>query len=490
MLTDTIVALASGWGVSAQALIRISGPSVRAIERELFEQQPQREPALDGLPVAMTSATAHRRVFRLREAGAGLPCDLVRWTGPRSFTGEDTLEMVIPGGPALIERVLARLTAWSGAGVIREAGPGEFSARALLAGKLSMQQAEGIAATIAAGSERDLVAARRLLDGSLGDIHRAWADACAVTLALVEAGIDFTDQEDVVPIAPAELARRLDDLSSAIDAALSAAGGREHERGTPRVVLVGPPNAGKSTLFNRLLGCMRSVESEVAGATRDAIVEPLSLGPRGADASDAAALLIDLAGLDEALGNRGIIDAQAQAIAHEEISRASVIVLCTPANAGPGSAQRTLHTIRSGHARVLRVRTKADLGWGAGDSEPAIGVCALDGWNLGALRRAIADAILADRGQGPLGASENDSGLAAMIPRHRRMLSMALRHLHVARRAISPDAAAIENLHALPSPELVAAELRLALDALGELIGRMSPDDIIGRVFATFCIGK
>ena len=340
----------------------------------LFERIPSRANTVLATRLRLTDALA-------------CPCLLIRYDGPRSYTGEDAAEIVVPGNPVLLERIAARLVAEPG---LREAQPGEFSARAYLNGKMTLAQAEGVAALIAAGTDEQLGAAAELMTGRTGERYRAWADEAANLLALVEAGIDFTDQEDVVPIAPARLAARLDALSAAIRADLGAAAGSERLTDVPRVVLVGPPNAGKSTLFNALLGRARAMVSPVAGTTRDAIVEDLDLSREVA--CGPLVSLIDLAGLDAAPGGgESEIERGAQEQARAEIQRASVVLLCDPR----GRFEWPLDFPAA--CPLIRVRTKADLPVACDGHGEAIGVCALDGWNLGVLRRAIADAAFGSR---------------------------------------------------------------------------------------------
>jgi tRNA modification GTPase len=434
-------------------VIRLSGPGTLDLCTTLFQCVPQA-----GNTVAATR-------FLLAD-GLPLPCLLIRYDGPRSYTGEDAAEILVPGNPSLLERVMARLIAQPG---VREAQPGEFSARAYLNGRMTIEQAEGVAALIAAGTEDQLSAAALLMNGRTGERYRVWADEAATLLALVEAGIDFTDQEDVVPIPPRELARRIGTLAAVIRAHLGTKAGAEQDPLAPRVVLVGPPNAGKSTLFNALLGRRRAIVSPLAGTTRDAIAEDMDLSrdvPCGP-----LVTLVDLAGLDESFAQMGgEIDRQTQRQAHSEIRRASVLVLCDPNGRFEGPNPSTPGT------PSIRVRTKSDVPHtrSSAPRDDAIGVCALDGRNLGVLRRAIADAAW----------GSPDARGAWLMPRHRRALAAACDRLESTLAAVAPDA------RSLASPELVAGELRGAVDHLGELVGDISPDDIIGRVFATFCIGK
>lgn len=456
----TIVALASGWGQSRWALLRVSGPAVGRLADALL------------VPSDFKPRTVMAGNLRL---GSGmLPCWAMRGCGPRTYTGEDALELVIPGNPLVIERVLACLCGFEG---VREATPGEFSARAYLNGKLTLDQAEGVAATIAARTEQQLREAERLITGQTGARYRAWAEELATLLALVEAGIDFTDEEDVVPIPPCDLADRLERLRREIEGLLGGGIGLERRSRLPLVVLAGRPNAGKSTLFNALLGRRRAVESPVAGTTRDVLEETLDLSREVAGGE--SVMLVDVAGLDRAIVDAGAvsgghgIEAAGQSAAREAIEGADVVLYCDPS----GRFDLELPSRTDGRGVVIRVRTKADLlATGRREGEPGdLEVCALDGWHLPVLKGAIADGVWGREGH---------PGAEWVIPRHRRALAEAALCLAGAATLVDPAA------HALEHPETVADRLRAGLNAIGEVTGAISPDDVIGRVFATFCVGK
>ncbi|MBY0311329.1 MAG: 50S ribosome-binding GTPase [Phycisphaerales bacterium] len=486
---DTIVALATGWCRQDRALIRISGPATHHVCGGMILGYPTAGGAcaraklvsgfgsrVSGLG-ARVSGRQGRPVFQPEprnpnpETRFPIPTTILRFDAPRSFTGEDSAEIVLPGNPLLVERVIAALCAHRG---VREARPGEFSARAYLSGKLTLEQAEGVAALIASRTDDELLAARALLDGVTGTKFRAWADRCATLLALVEAGIDFTDQEDVVPIAPIELLARTRTLRGEIATWLGSDVGSERETGLARFVLVGPPNVGKSTLFNAMLGRSRAIVSDTPGTTRDALVETLELRRYVAGAPDVH--LIDLAGLTDDPAGLHAIDALAQRQAREVIAAADGLIVCDPVGRFDAAMLSTHASAVAHRQQILRVRTKADLPGatvGGSTSVEALAVCALDGWNVATLRRAIADAATRSRG-----------GSTSILPRHRRTLGVALSALDA---ALASTSASARTLH---TPELTADALRTALDALGEMVGQISPDDVIGRVFATFCVGK
>ena len=461
--TDTIVALATPAGRSPLALIRCSGPAVPEIIAEHLHASDQVKPALD--PTARWARPA-----TLDLAGRPLPVRALHAPAPRTYTGEPTLELLLPGNPHLIERVLAQLTAHATTQhTLRAAQPGEFTARAYLNGRLSLDRAEGVAATIAADSADQLAAAKRALTGTAGRARRAWADDLATLLALVEAGIDFTDQEDVVPIAPADLHARLTAIASAVreevgqGSSSPSTTAREH----PAVVLAGPTGAGKSTLFNALLGtnrAPRAITDAQPHTTRDALAEPLDLRPD----AHTTVTLIDLPGTEtKAAPARTPAQRAALVITARAIETADLVILCDPA--GIFDPPATLDPATP----TLRVRTKADLPRASTSAED-LAVCALDAYHLPALRRAIAEQAVGSQ----LAAT------AAVLPRHHAALTRTLDALRAAIETID------EPAHALADPELTAAALRDALDALGQITGTMTPDDILARVFSTFCVGK
>lgn len=467
---DTIAAIATA-PVSlapesaARAIIRLSGPATGEVLKTHLVQAPDRAGAFTA---------------RWKLAAGELPCLVLRFVAPRSYTGEDAAEIQLPANRTLIERMLAQITSHP---QCRFAEPGEFSARAFLNGKLTIEQAEGVQALISARGQAERQAAQRLLSGRTGDEYRSIADDLAAALALLEAGIDFTDQEDVVAIAPADLAARLYRIGSRLDALLGGAPiASAPAEAEPVVVLVGRPNAGKSTLFNALLGRKRAIVSEQAGTTRDALRERLPLRDvGGCFGAIESVILVDLAGLDATLARGSAADAASQQMARRQIASADVLMLCDPAGRfehDPEIGAAILPAEGQSARPVIRVRTKADLIGDRSAGTADMGVCALDGFGIGALRRAIADAAGRREASG--------SGEVLLLPRHRRALALSRAHVAEALRVVreSDPTGQVQNA------EVAAECMRRALDALGEITGRITPDDVLGRIFAGFCIGK
>lgn len=439
--TNTIIAVSSAPGQSLRGLVRLSGPDSWAMVQALGAEIAS--------PRQLTATQIH---FDWRR----LPCLVLGFRGPASYTGQDLVELQLPGNPALLDQVVHRLIQ-QGA---RMAEPGEFTFTAYLAGKLDLTQAEGIAATIHATSQAQLQAAKLLRRGNLGTFSHQLVESLATALALVEAGIDFTDQDDVVAITPAQLMDRLSDIHKQLTDLLANARSWGALEALPRVVLVGPPSAGKSTLFNALLGRQRAVTHEQAGTTRDILSEPMIL--QRADGSRVEVMLLDIAGLDDAVN---ALDNDIQQAARQTIEQADIIIhlgRCEPAE------------------HVIRVRPKMDLpSMHEADVSDILPISARTGMGLPRLKRAILEKL------GHRGVSIAAEKLA-LQPRHEMALKQAVTAIEDALLRVTPQ----HHEHALDDLELIAGTLRDALDQLASLGGEMTPDDIIGRVFATFCVGK
>jgi len=452
-----IVAVASAPGPAARGIVRASGAGCMMGVQALLEP---------GCAAAATARGVH--VARLAAPLPPIAVLVAAMPGPASATGEDCVEIHAPGNPVLLERIVDALVA-AGEGAIRRAAPGEFSARAVLLGRMPVAEAERVAAAIAAETDAQLEAAGALRANAAGQRAAALAEDLALALALVEAGIDFTDQEDVQAIAPGELDRRLVTIYAALQAMLARAGGAEQARRAARVVLAGPPNAGKSSLFNALLGRARTVEAPERGTTRDAVEEALEV------ASGVEVLLVDAPGLDEATA---AIDHLMQSRARAAIERADVVLACEPVNSSCHSSS----IFGAEAAQVLHVATRADDGLAPGSG--AIATSARTGRGLDDLRAAITDAVTALRGHRQAEESALGAAQAALLQEAVSALDEAIATVREGR---GPDEALPARL---AHPELVAASLRTALDRLGEVAGAIPPDDVLGRLFSSFCIGK
>lgn len=438
---DTIVAIASPPGPGIRGLVRVSGPRTFEILGRIFHaDHPEtlpRGPSCD--PGHLDVAGQHRR----------LTASVTRWPGPRTYTGQDLAEIHIVGSPPILQLVLETCLA----GGARLAEPGEFTLRAFLSGRLDLTRVEAVLGVIDARTSEQLATALQQLAGGLAHSITRLRDRLLDILAHLEAGLDFVDEEDVDPISRTlladELARAAGDLTSLAETF------RSRDRpgtGLPRVVLVGPPNAGKSRLFNALVGDARAIVSHVAGTTRDYLAAPCTF-------DGVAAELVDTAGVDDA---DHPIEAQAQVLRAAQVAGADVLLACRPATASE-------YPLVLPHQPHLQIATKCDL---APAPPGMIATSAETGEGLERLRRAVADALRA-------AASEGDS-LAGSAARCRDSLSRASQVIEAAGVALASGA----------GDELVAVDLRAALEELGKVVGAVVTDDILDRIFSRFCIGK
>jgi len=458
---STIFALSSGRPPAAIAVVRISGPQARLALERLAGRVPQpRQAAL----------------VRVREPAGGEVIDeaLALWfPAPASETGEDVAELQLHGGHAVIAGVLNALSGIEGC---RMAEPGEFTRRAFENGKLDLTAVEGLGDLIAAETAAQRRQAFRQLKGLIGDRAERWRQALIEALALVEARIDFSDEADVPEdlIAPAaQVARRLrDEIATAL-----ADGGRgERLREGLVVAIAGPPNAGKSTLFNRLARRDAAIVSPFAGTTRDVIEVHLEL-------DGYPVTILDTAGIREAVEpveEEGVRRARARAAA------ADLVLWVIDASAS-GAVPAEQPAPKSDSPRWL-VQNKIDLlsegaslGAFAGSSHQAaineyqfvFSVSAQSGEGLEALCRALTEFV-----EQNFSASESAVVTRA---RHRQALEETVAAL---------NRALVEAASESPREELLAEELRHATITLGRLTGRVDVEDVLDKIFRDFCIGK
>lgn len=439
---DTIAAIATAPGTGAIAVIRVSGPEAAGV--------------VQGCTGGRVLHPRMATLVRVRDA-RGLvidECVATYFAAPASFTGEDTVELSCHGGMLVTRRVLERVLACGA----RPADPGEFSRRAFENGKLDLTQAEAVMDIISAGSDLALRVAQNQLQGAIGSQVSAAVDVLINVAAHVEAYIDFPE-EDIAPDTTETLLGELDDAVGILHRLLDTAYEGRLLREGIRTAIIGAPNVGKSSLLNMLLGYERAIVSSTAGTTRDTIEESVALG-------GLCLRLIDTAGLHESA------DAIERA-GMERSRRAGAEADLVLEVADVTMPRVTLELPRSG-ARHLLLLNKCDQpphpDWEA--ETAAIRISCLAGSGRQELESAVQQLFLHD-------AAETDS-LAAINTRHRHALRQALGFLAAARAA----------LLAADSPELVDIDLRAALDSLGSITGRIDTEDILTRVFATFCLGK
>jgi tRNA modification GTPase len=452
--SDTIVAISSAVGAAARMIVRVSGAGAHAIARGLVAGGSADE--ISG------GAAFCARVW------PGVLAWVYWFVGPKSYTGEDLVELHIPGN-AVLARMLLEEIVRRGA---RQAEAGEFTARAYFNGRMDLTQAEGVAATISAHSEREMRAARQLLGGELARRLGPVMESVAEALALVEVGIDFSD-EDVTFLSAEQVRERCENARRALDGILSESSRFERLSHEPRIVLIGRPNAGKSTLLNSLAKTERAVVSAVAGTTRDAIWAEVRLA-RG------MVRVVDVAGIEEVGSGQlavGSVEAEIARKMHEQAMKAvggADIVVWVEECLSAGERMEL------GRGVDLVVRTKVDL-MGEVDKnlkteETDKNVRPTDFLLVSAKTGAGMESL---RGQLDRLAFGTEAGVGlALNARHEAAMDEG--RLALLRAVDAVEAGA----------ELVAMELREVLDALGSVLGKISPDELLGRVFSRFCIGK
>ena len=447
LIGDTIVAISSavGAGTAARAIVRTSGPEAHRMARLVVEDAPE---------LALGAASPVR--VRLGTLPP-IPAQVYRFASPRSVTGEDVVEFHLPGNPLLCRMLIDALIA----GGARQAEPGEFTARAYFHGKFDLAEAEGVAAAVGAHSRAELEAARRLMSGELARRLAPMMESLAHTLALVEAEIDFSD-EGAVFVAPDQVRASLGQIDADLKRLADESPRLERLAREPQVVLAGRPNAGKSTLLNALAGRQRAVVSDIAGTTRDVLWTHVKLARGIVRITDVAGIDLDARPPATPIDALASIAAQMDASARRAVETADFLVLVRDAT----DARPVLTLDR---APDLVVRTKCDLR----QVESHMCVSAHTGTGLDVLRERL-DAVVF----GSARAAGADA--LALNARHLRSIADARTAIARAAEAVATSAGA----------ELVALELREALDAVGQVLGRVTPDDVLGRIFATFCIGK
>jgi tRNA modification GTPase len=447
-LEDTIVAVATPTGMGALTLVRLSGPGAYAIAKKHIQPWPS-APRTAQLSL----------IFNLNEEVLDRAL-VTLFPGPNSFTGDDTVEISTHGGYLVPASVVAALIS-SGA---RQALPGEFTRRAVLNGKLDILQAEAIGDLIDARSQAMQHAALGQLDGGLSRRLQQMREDLLALESLIAYDIDFPEEDDG-PVLPERIENAITAMAISVEALLATAPAGELIREGAVVVIAGPPNAGKSSLFNSLLGRSRAIVTEIPGTTRDALEAVI-------DSGKWPLRLVDTAGLRDTVDP---IERLGIEVSERYLSSAAVVIACAENSAG---LDQTIDFVgRKSTAPLIPVRTKADLGARRDDlgRDQTVQVSAHTGVGLQSLLDAINNAI--------------DSKYGEAVPdlpmltkaRHRYALTRALEEIKQFQRAWREDK--------LPAP-VASVHLRSAVLVLEELIGPIDVEDVLDRVFSSFCVGK
>ncbi len=446
MNTDTIAAISTAFGEGAIAILRLSGPEAVAIVDGVFRGKKP----LAGIPARMqVFGGIYHGDCKLDEVLLSIH------RAPASYTGQDVVEINCHGGVLVSRRILELLLA-RGA---RAAQPGEFTQRAFLAGKMDLTQAEAVMDLITAQTDLALRAASEQLEGRLGQLVLQLREDLVGVLAHIEAYIDFPD-EDIDPDTGQALLAKLEAAGVQAQSLLATAGKGKILREGVRTVIFGEPNVGKSSLLNVLLGYERAIVSARPGTTRDVIEEVVNVG-------GIPLRLVDTAGIRESADE---IEREGMERTHRQIERADLVLHVVDGSLPAGSQ---LPVSSKGHP-ILTVLNKADLplhpSW---IGTPGVRVSCLQNLGLADLESAILESITG-------GHAAHRDWSVAINARHKDCLERTLGFLQAAQKAMRSGL----------SPEFVAEEVRGALDPVGDIVGRVDTEDILGRIFSTFCIGK
>jgi tRNA modification GTPase len=445
---DTICAIASPPGAAFRGVVRISGPQTAEVLGRILDSPPPHE----------TRATTFESAIETGYPIGRIELRVLFWPTTRSYTGQPSAELHLFGSAPLLQATVDLLRT-AGA---RLAGPGEFTLRAFLAGRIDLTQAEAVLGVIDADSKEQLGVALDQLTGGISgpliDLRKTMIEL----LADVEAGLDFVD-EDIQFIEDEELARRLAELSGLIASAADRMAKRARSSELPTVVLCGLPNAGKSRLLNAIAGTETAIVSDISGTTRDPVEVRVDRG-------DLAIRIVDTAGIEELepLTQQPSVSRQAQELGRELANQATFRLWCAAVDQGLNPAPAEMQP-------CFNIATKVDLvptemvesikqtGW--------IPVSSVTGSGLAELIAKIGE---------ELQIYDDQTGVSATAARCRGTLTSAAEAL----------ASAADVTRAGGGQELVAAELRLAIDAIGQVTGTVYTDDILDSIFSRFCIGK
>jgi tRNA modification GTPase len=446
---DTICAIATPPGAGGLGIVRVSGPGVPAISKALTGM----------LPKPRYATLAAFRDDRGEVIDSGI---VLYFPAPHSFTGEHVLELQGHGGTHILQQLVRRVLDLGA----RAARPGEFSERAFLNDKMDLVQAEAIADLIGSGSDAAARAAQRSLQGAFSDQIRVLQEKLTSLRVFVEAAIDFPDEE-IDFLAGSDVLERVRQAGSHVSKLLESAKQGRLLRDGIVLAIIGRPNAGKSSLLNALSGQESAIVTEFPGTTRDVLREQIDL-------DGIPVHVADTAGIRE---TSDVIEAEGIRRARQALESADIVLLIRDASESAAPDDELYAEVPDG-VRTIIVANKADLlppDIFRQLAEEATGeqvwISARTGSGIDALRKRIRQVI---------GASEQAEGV----------FSARQRHVDALKRAGSHLADGFQAMERYQAGELLAEELRLAQQALGEITGEMLPNDLLGEIFSSFCIGK
>ncbi len=482
---ETIVAISSPPGHSSVGIVRLSGPQAIHIVDQMMVQDRS---------TSLTKADGSRRINAeiSIEDDLRLPATLYLFREPHSYTRQDLVEIYAPGSPPLLDMISHQAVSYGA----RQAQPGEFTARAFLSGAKTLAESEAVAGIIRAESDVQLRAARRLADGSATRQVLAVREQLAELVALIEADIDFAE-EPIEFITPPQLQTRLRDLQLELDHQMNSAQAVEQFDSLPRILLFGSPNVGKSSLMNRLSGISRSICAAAAGTTRDILSAPIKLGR-------CEAILLDAAGVDQSIDQIAaaarymtlseaqrvdaiclVVDVTQAVDPHvvelmQQLNIGNIVIAANKCDLKPNETSPH-HTIQQELQRLGLSGLHDDSHTTIKDSKTvAISLCpisAATGQGIESLQSAMLDALS--------GTTTTTLSQAILLSERQRegirQAATAIAH------AITLCQSATETIDCA---DLLAFELREALEYLGTVTGDITTEDLLSQIFANFCIGK